>query len=74
MAHVELYEVFSDDELFVTLDIKLLEGRTFDANIPSDSGAAFIVNESAVREMGWKEPLVNASIHIPKTKANGMEL
>ncbi len=57
MKHVELYEVFSDDELFSTLGIKLLEGRAFKANIPSDSGAAFIVNESAVRELGWKEPI-----------------
>jgi putative ABC transport system permease protein len=57
MKHVELYEVFSDDELFSTLGIKLLEGRTFNANIPSDSGAAFIVNESAVRELGWKNPI-----------------
>jgi putative ABC transport system permease protein len=57
MKQVELYEVFSDDELFSTLGIKLLEGRTFHANIPSDSGAAFIVNESAVRELGWKEPI-----------------
>ena len=57
MKHMELYEVFSDDELFSTLGIKLLEGRTFNANIPSDSGAAFIVNESAVRELGWKEPI-----------------
>ena len=57
MKHVELYEVFSDDELFSTLGIKLLEGRTFNPNIPSDSGAAFIVNESAVRELGWENPI-----------------
>jgi putative ABC transport system permease protein len=57
MKHLELYEVFSDDELFSTLEIKLLQGRTFDADIPSDSGAAFILNESAVKELGWKEPL-----------------
>jgi putative ABC transport system permease protein len=57
MKHVELHEVFSDDELFSTLGIKLLAGRTFNANIPSDSGAAFIVNESAVRALGWKEPI-----------------
>jgi putative ABC transport system permease protein len=57
MKHVELHEVFSDDELFSTLEISLLQGRTFNANIPSDSGAAFILNEAAVRELGWKEPL-----------------
>jgi putative ABC transport system permease protein len=57
MKHVELYEVFSDDDLFSTLGIKILQGRSFDAAIPSDSGAAFILNESAVRELGWKEPV-----------------
>ena len=57
MKHVELHEVFSDDELFSTLGIKVLQGRTFNANIPSDSGAAFIVNESAVKELGWKDPI-----------------
>ena len=57
MKQVELHEVFSDDELFSTLGIQLLQGRTFNVNIPSDSGAAFILNESAVKELGWKEPL-----------------
>jgi len=57
MKQVELYEVFSDDELFSTLEIKILQGRAFDVEIPSDSGAAFIVNESAVKELGWKNPL-----------------
>jgi putative ABC transport system permease protein len=57
MKHVELHEVFSDDDLFSTLRIKILQGRSFDAGIPSDSGAAFILNESAVRELGLKEPL-----------------
>jgi putative ABC transport system permease protein len=57
MKHIELHEVFSDDELFSTLRIKLLQGRTFNANIPSDSGAAFIINESAVKALGWKDPI-----------------
>jgi len=57
MKHIELHEVFSDDELFSTLRIKLLQGRTFNANILSDSGAAFIINESAVKALGWKDPI-----------------
>jgi putative ABC transport system permease protein len=57
MKQVELHEVFSDDELFSTLEIKLLQGRTFDEDIPSDSGSAYILNESAVRELGLKEPI-----------------
>ena len=43
--------------VFSTLGIKLLQGRSFDAGIPSDSGAAFVLNESAVKALGWKEPL-----------------
>jgi len=54
---IELYEVFSDDELFETLGIKILEGRTFNAQIPSDSGVAFLINETAARELGWKNPV-----------------
>jgi putative ABC transport system permease protein len=57
LKYIELYEVFSDDELFTTLGIELLQGRTFNEKIPSDSGAAFILNETAVKELGWKEPL-----------------
>lgn len=57
LSHMELYEVFSDDELFSTLGIKLLKGRTFDDNIPSDSGAAFVINETAARELGWTDPI-----------------
>lgn len=57
MKSIELYEVFSDDELFSTLGIKLLKGRTFNANMPSDSGAAFVINETAARELGWSDPV-----------------
>ncbi len=57
MKHVELYEVFSDDAMFETLQIKILEGRVYDDNIPYDSGAAFVVNESLVREMRWTHPI-----------------
>jgi len=57
IRNVELYEVFSDDELFATLGIKVLEGRTFDAQIPADSGAAFVINETAARALGWTDPV-----------------
>lgn len=53
----ELYEVFSDDQLFSTLGIKLLEGRTFRSDLPGDSTTAFVVNETAVRELGLKNPV-----------------
>lgn len=38
------------------LGIRLTQGRNFDQRIVSDSNAV-IVNESLVRDMGWKDPL-----------------
>ncbi|MGC3946521.1 MAG: ABC transporter permease [Chryseolinea sp.] len=57
VKEIELYEVFSDDELFETLKIPVLQGRTFDSRIPSDSGAAFVINETAARMLGWDDPV-----------------
>lgn len=57
VKEIELYEVFSDDELFSALGIPLLHGRTFRSDIPSDSGAAFVINETAARELGWDDPI-----------------
>lgn len=57
MKSVELYEVFSDDELFNTLGMKLLSGRVFNADYPADSGAAFVINETAAKVLGWEEPI-----------------
>jgi putative ABC transport system permease protein len=57
IKQVELYEVFSDDDLFTTLGVKVLAGRTYNSSIPSDSGAAFVINETAARELGWDDPI-----------------
>ena len=54
---LELYEVFSDDELFATLGMKVLQGRVFDANHKSDSGAAFVINETAALQLGLADPV-----------------
>ena len=39
------------------MDLKVKEGRGFDATYPTDSVDAFMVNEEAVREMGLKDPI-----------------
>ena len=47
----------ADDAVAKTLGLQLVAGRDFDlSNFPTDSNAA-ILNESAVRHMGFKEPL-----------------
>jgi len=57
MKSVELYEVFSDDELFETLGMKILQGRAFNAQHAADSGAAFVINETAARVLGISHPV-----------------
>lgn len=47
----------ADDAVTKTLGLQLVAGRDFDlSNFPTDSNAA-ILNESAVKHMGFKEPL-----------------
>jgi putative ABC transport system permease protein len=55
MKPMELYEVFSDDDMFETLGLKLIAGRTFREDYPADSGAAFVINETVARELGWTD-------------------
>jgi len=57
MKSVELYEVFSDDALFETLGMTVLQGRVFNAQQAADSGAAFVINETAVRALGLANPV-----------------
>lgn len=40
-----------------TLGLKLTQGRNFDRNIASDAQEACIINETAVRDFGWENPL-----------------
>jgi putative ABC transport system permease protein len=46
-----------DEDLLSMLEIKVLKGRGFAKEFPSDKERGFIVNEAAVRSFGWKNPL-----------------
>lgn len=54
--HKSAYVYTVDPNYVETLNIKLKEGRNFDADILSDSNA-LIVNEALVNDMGWEDPL-----------------
>ncbi|MFQ5751728.1 MAG: ABC transporter permease [bacterium] len=41
-------------DFFKTLGIEYLEGRTFSGDFGSDAKEGFVLNESAVRTLGWK--------------------
>jgi putative ABC transport system permease protein len=45
------------DHDFVSLyDLEVIAGRSFDENYPSDANEAFLLNESGMRRLGWKDP------------------
>ncbi|WP_235920977.1 ABC transporter permease [Foetidibacter luteolus] len=46
-----------DESYLPLLKIPLVKGRNFSKDFPSDSTHAVLVNESFVKEAGWKEPL-----------------
>lgn len=39
------------------LGIRILRGRDFDREIPSDKYQGYLVNEAAAKEFGWEEPI-----------------
>ncbi|RDC65452.1 ABC transporter permease [Adhaeribacter pallidiroseus] len=45
--------VFTDYDYIATLGIKLVAGRGFSRNFPTDSVSAIILNEAAVKQIGW---------------------
>lgn len=50
-------ELMVDADYIPTLDIKMAAGRNFSTAGQADKYTAAIVNETLVKEMGWKEPV-----------------
>jgi len=51
---MNLKSIQVDEGFFNTYDIAFAAGRNFSKDIPTDDSLAFIINEAAAREMGWK--------------------
>ncbi len=46
-----------DHDYLETMEIKLTAGRDFSREFSTDASAGFILNETAVKALGWDEPL-----------------
>lgn len=46
-----------DEDYLSTLQIELVAGRNFSADRPTDKDGAFLVNETLVKDLGWKDPI-----------------
>ena len=51
-----------DDSFFETFNIPVLLGRDFSADVASDASQAIILNETAVRLLGWEEDPIGKQI------------
>ncbi len=49
--HGNIYHI--DYDYLKTLGIKIIQGRNFSRDFPTDSSAGVLINEEAVRELGW---------------------
>ncbi|WP_422107622.1 ABC transporter permease [Winogradskyella sp.] len=50
---VNLYRTFVDYDFIDLFDIEIIEGRGFSRDFYSDSLGAYVLNESAVKKLGW---------------------
>ncbi|MDX1941603.1 MAG: FtsX-like permease family protein [Saprospiraceae bacterium] len=48
--------VFADHDFFPTYGIPFVGGRNFSRDFPTDDSTAFIINETAMRMIGWQNP------------------
>ncbi len=55
--HVSLDTYFVDDDFIETFGIEMVSGRGFSKEFATDEESAFILNEAAVRELNWDQPL-----------------
>ena len=57
-----------DNDLVETLQLRLLEGRGFSSEFPSDIQEAVIINETAAKTMGWADPIGKTIILIDENE------
>jgi putative ABC transport system permease protein len=48
---------YIDDDYIETLGMEIVAGRNFSAEFPADTAASILINETAVKTIGWEEPL-----------------
>lgn len=49
--------MFIDEGFIETLEIDLVAGRSYSAQLATDADEAIIINETAAKKMGWDDPL-----------------
>ena len=53
-ADLPIYRVRADNDYIDVFGMEMTEGRHFSADFPADSSDAYVLNEAAVKAIGWK--------------------
>ena len=59
----EMNFTFVDDDFFSVYDIRMEKGRNFSSEFPTDKKQGVVLNEAAVAELGWDDP-VGKNLHV----------
>jgi putative ABC transport system permease protein len=58
--------VFVDQNYLSLMQIELTQGRNFSTEMRTDARSGFIINETAAKQLGWKNP-VGEEVHMQQT-------
>jgi putative ABC transport system permease protein len=65
-----LLTLYVDHDFITTMGIDVIEGRDFNRELSTDTGAAYIINQAAQKRFGWQNPIGK---RIECTNADEME-
>ena len=60
---IPIYYEMADYDFVDVFDIKIVDGRNFSRDFPSDENGVFLVNEAAVKAAGWESPVGRELVH-----------
>jgi putative ABC transport system permease protein len=56
-VEIPIYVLDTDYDFIDLYGLKLVQGRNFSRDFPSDAKGAFLINESAAKAIGWEDPV-----------------
>lgn len=56
--------IFADHDYLQTLGVEIVQGRDFSKDFPTDATEGYILNETAVRALGWEDDPIGKRIEV----------
>ena len=61
-VHMHLFR--ADHDFIETFDLKVIQGRNFSRDFATDPTSAFLLNEQAVKELGWEGDAIGKELEV----------